>query len=29
MVNGIQTRLALALEQNAEVINFNEEDPIG
>jgi threonine dehydrogenase-like Zn-dependent dehydrogenase len=27
-VDGIQTRLAVALEQNAEVINFNDEDPI-
>jgi threonine dehydrogenase-like Zn-dependent dehydrogenase len=27
-VDGIQTRLALALEQNAEVIDFNAEDPV-
>jgi threonine dehydrogenase-like Zn-dependent dehydrogenase len=27
-VDGIQTHLAVALEQNAEVINFNDEDPI-
>jgi threonine dehydrogenase-like Zn-dependent dehydrogenase len=28
VVDGIETRLALALEQNAEVINFNAEDPV-
>jgi threonine dehydrogenase-like Zn-dependent dehydrogenase len=28
VVDGIETRLALALEQNAEVINFNTEDPV-
>lgn len=28
VIDGIQTRLALALEQNAEVIDFNTEDPI-
>jgi threonine dehydrogenase-like Zn-dependent dehydrogenase len=27
-VDGVQTRLALALEQNAEVIDFNAEDPV-
>jgi threonine dehydrogenase-like Zn-dependent dehydrogenase len=27
-VDGIQTRLAAALEQNAEVIDFNAEDPV-
>lgn len=28
VVDGIETRLAAALEQNAEVIDFNREDPI-
>jgi threonine dehydrogenase-like Zn-dependent dehydrogenase len=28
VVDGIETRLALALEQNAEVIDFNKEDPV-
>jgi threonine dehydrogenase-like Zn-dependent dehydrogenase len=27
-VDGIQTRLALALDQNAEVIDFDPEDPV-
>jgi threonine dehydrogenase-like Zn-dependent dehydrogenase len=27
-VDGIETRLAAALEQNAEVIDFNDEDPV-
>jgi threonine dehydrogenase-like Zn-dependent dehydrogenase len=28
VVDGIETRLAAALEQNAEVIDFNDEDPV-
>jgi threonine dehydrogenase-like Zn-dependent dehydrogenase len=28
VVDGIETQLAMALEQNAEVINFNTEDPV-